>query len=465
MAPENATPYKDGVSNSKVPREAGRSKGGSPLPVVLLTVFLDMVGFSILFPIFPRMLDHYLALEGADSAIGGLQRALSGLAGADTNAVQTLFGGLLGSLYSLLQFLFAPVWGGLSDRIGRRPTLLITLTGTTLGYALWIFSGSFWLLVVSRLVSGMCSGNISTASAVIADVTEGKDRARGMGLVGMSIGLGFILGPVLCEAARALAPSDAAVTWQTGLAWNPFSAPALASTLLALVNLVWIALRFRETLAPERRGTSQHARVLDPFAQLRRLRLPGLARTNHVTFLFLAAFSGMEFTLTFLAAERLGYGPRDNVWMFVFSGLLIAIVQGGIVRRLAPRLGERKLALLGLLVLVPGFAGVAFASASASLYTGLGLMAVGSALAMPCLSALASRYAPADRQGLALGTNRSMMALARVIGPIAASLTYWKFGSTAAYLGAAAVSVLPVFLILGLPPVPTNDPVPADDPV
>lgn len=449
MAPGGATPYKSAVGNS--------TRARSPVGVVLLTVFLDMVGFSILFPIFPRMLDHYLALEGPDSAIGGLQRMLAGLAGHDQNAVQTLFGGVLGSLYSLLQFLFAPVWGGLSDRIGRRPTLLFTLTGTTLGYALWIFSGSFWLLVVSRLVSGTCSGNISTASAVIADVTEGKDRARGMGLVGMSIGLGFILGPVLCEAARALAPSAAGTSWQAGLALNPFSAPALASTLLALVNLLWIAARFRETLAPERRGTSQHARVLDPFAQLRRLRLPGLARTNHVTFLFLAAFSGMEFTLTFLAAERLGYGPRDNVWLFVYSGLLIALVQGGFVRRLAPRLGERRLALVGLVVLVPGFAGVGFAQAGGALYAGLGLMAVGSALAMPCLSSLASRYTPEDRQGLALGTNRSMMALARVVGPIAASLTYWKFGSVAAYLGAAAVSVLPVLLILGLPPIPAHE--------
>jgi MFS family permease len=431
--------------------------GGSPVPVVLLTVFLDMVGFSILFPIFPRMLDHYLALEGPESAIGGLVRALSDLAGGDANAVQTLFGGVLGSLYSLLQFLFAPVWGGLSDRIGRRPTLLVTLSGTTVGYALWIFSGSFALLVLSRLLCGLCSGNISTASAVIADVTEGKDRARGMGLVGMSIGLGFILGPALCGVTLRYAPLQARA-WEAGLALNPFSMPAVLSALLALGNLLWIALRFRETLAPERRGTSHHARVLNPFAQLRRLRLPGLARTNQVTFLFLAAFSGMEFTVTFLAAERLGYGPADIVWLFVYSGLLIALVQGGLVRRLAPRLGERKLALLGLSVLVPGFAAVGLTHAGTTLYAGLGLMAIGSALAMPSLSSLASRYSPGDRQGLALGTNRSMMALARALGPIAACLTYWRFGSTAAYLAAAAVSVLPVLLAIGLPPVPAQEP-------
>ena len=442
------------MSNAK-PSATGASRG--TIGVVLLTVFLDMVGFSILFPIFPKMLDHYLLLEGADSAIGALAHRLGELAGHDKNAVQTLFGAVLGSIYALLQFLFAPVWGGLSDRIGRRPTLLVTLTGTFLGYVLWIFSGSFWLLIVSRLVCGMCSGNISTASAVVADVTEGKDRARGMGLVGMSIGLGFIFGPAVCGVALEYAPLSERA-WSSGLALNPFSSLALLSALLALINLLWIGLRFRETLAPERRGTSHHARVLNPFAQMRRLQFPGVARTNLVTFLFLAAFSGMEFTLTFLAAERLGYAPGDMIALFVYSGLLIALVQGGFVRRMAPRLGEKKVAILGLVILVPGFAGVGLAYSAGLLYAGLGLMAVGSALTMPCVSSLASRYAPADRQGLALGTNRSMMALARALGPVAAGAIYWKFGSTAAYLVAAAISVLPVYFATGLPPLPSVEP-------
>jgi MFS family permease len=453
LSSDSRPTYKGSVQNAK-PR--------SPTAVVLLTVFLDMVGFSILFPIFPSMLDHYLGLEGGASAIGGLRDALANLAGDDRNAVATLFGGVLGSIYSLLQFLFAPVWGGLSDRIGRRPTLLFTLTGTFLGYVLWIVSGSFVLLVLSRLVCGLCSGNISTASAVIADVTEGKDRARGMGLVGMAIGLGFILGPVVCEGARALDPLPAQEVWRSGLALNPFSAPALAAALLALLNLAWIALRFQETLPPERRGTSERARVLRPFAQARRLRFPGLARTNQITFAFLAAFSGMEFTLTFLAAERLGYGPRDNTAMFVFSGLVIALVQGGLVRRMVPRLGEQKVALSGLSLLVPGMALVGYARSGSTLYFGLFLMAVGSALAMPCLSSLASRYAPADRQGLALGTNRSAGALARAVGPLAACLIYWKLGSEIAYLAGAVLSLLPLALALGLPPIPAAVPTPAE---
>lgn len=454
MARDEATTYKGAVSHAKA---SAPLRPGSPVPVVLLTVFLDMVGFSILFPIFPQLLEHYLAREGPGSPLGQLVSTLGEFSGGDKNAVAALFGGVLGSVYSLLQFLFAPVWGGLSDRIGRRPTLLFTLVGTLTGYVLWVFSGSFALLVVSRLVCGIASGNISTASAVIADVTAGKDRARGMGLLGMSIGLGFILGPVLCLLALRLSP-ELGTPGQGSLALNPFSGPALASTVLAAVNLLWIATRFRESLPPERRGESAHARVWNPFAQARRLALPGLARTNWITFLFYSAFAGMEFTLTFLAGERLHYTVRQNTMMFVFAGLVIALVQGGLVRRLVPRLGEQRVARYGLTALIPGFVAIGATQSSGLLYAGLFLMALGSALAMPSLSSLASRYAPGDRQGLALGTNRSLGSLARAVGPIGSSLLYWKIGSGASYWIGAGLILWPLALCLGLPPVPADSP-------
>jgi MFS family permease len=456
LAPAPATPYKGAVSQAKTGPEAARP---SPIPVVLLTVFLDMVGFSILFPIFPQLLEHYLAREGPDSAIGHLVSALGQFSGGDKNAVAALFGGVLGSLYSLLQFLFAPVWGGLSDRIGRRPTLLVTLLGTFAGYVLWIFAGSFGLLVASRLLCGIAAGNLSTASAVIADVTEGKDRARGMGLLGMSIGLGFILGPLVCLMAMKLGPDFAARADGGAFALHPFSAPALFSTALAAVNLLWIATRFRETLPPERRGESRHARVLNPFAQAKRLAFPGLTRTNWITFLFYSAFSGMEFTLTFLAAQHLGYEARQNAMMFVFAGLVIALVQGGLVRRLVPRLGERRVARAGLVALIPGFVLIGLVGVTRSaglLYAGLFFMALGSALAMPSLSSLASRYAPDDRQGLALGTNRSLGSLARAVGPLGSSLLYWRIGSGASYWIGAGILLWPLALCLGLPPVPES---------
>ncbi len=271
----------------------------SVLGIVFLTVFLDIVGFSIIFPLFPDLLDHYLALSGEGSFLHGLIDNLRELAGGDENAVETLFGGLLGSIYGLLQFVFATVWGGLSDRIGRRPTLLFTLAGTSLSYVLWVFAGAFWVLIAARVLGGIMAGNISTASAAVADTTSARDRAKGMGIVGMAIGLGFILGPAIGGMSLGLVEG----TGQGGatFALNPFSGPALFALILSLVNLVWVAKRFPETLSESRRGTRQRSHSLNPFARLATLDLPGVVRCNLIYFVYLVAFAAIEFTLTFLA--------------------------------------------------------------------------------------------------------------------------------------------------------------------
>jgi len=435
------------VKNDKSPRVLG---------LVFLTVFLDLVGFSIIFPIFPQMLEHYVGLEGSESLIGRLESFLSGLVEgrpAASFAVVTLFGGVLGSLYSLLQFLFAPFWGHLSDRLGRRKTLLVTLGGTALSYVLWFVSGSFLLLVGARILGGIMAGNISIASAAVSDTTTGAERAKGMGIVGMAIGLGFVVGPAIGGIASSWNLLDA---WPEGARWgvNPFSGPALIAFALATVNWIWALRRLPETLPPERRGEARDTRTLMPFRALRSIRYPGVMRVNLLSFFYLTAFSGMEFTLTFLAGERHGFGPRQNMWMFVFVGLTIALVQGGVVRRVVPRVGERKVTRVGLALLVPGFLCVGFSPGVGVLYAGLAFMAVGSALAMPCLSALASRYAPEEVQGLVLGSFRSVGALSRAIGPVLGGVLYWALGSEAPYTAGAILVLLPLFLALGLPPVP-----------
>jgi MFS family permease len=435
------------------PRPSGSTTG-----TVFLTVFLDIVGFSILFPLFPALLDHYVRMEGPTSVVGELGTFLRDVSGGDDHAIVTLFGGVLGAAYSFLQFLFAPIWGGLSDRIGRRPTLLFTLAGTLASSVLWVFAGSFTLLIAARLLGGIMAGNISTATAVVADTTSGKGRAGGMGMVGMAIGLGFILGPAIggLTSTVVLGGPGPDGAWGGGLAFNPFSGPALAAALLGLVNLVWVAMRLPETLPPERRGTSTGRRSWNPLRALLATRLPGVVRTTLVSFLYMTSFAAMEFTLTFLAVERLAYTARDNAWMFVFVGLVIAFVQGGLVRRLAPRLGERRLVLAGLVLLLPGLVAIALAAGSAALYTGLFFLAVGSALVMPCLSSLVSRYCPADRQGMVLGQFRSAGALARALGPLAGGLLYWRLGSAAPYWTGAAFLLLPLLLASRLPPVPTG---------
>ncbi len=430
------------------------------LGLVFLTVFIDLVGFSIIFPIFPQLLEHYVSLEGADSLIGQLQTFLVELTstrkGADF-AVVTLFGGILGSIYSLLQFLFAPVWGHLSDLKGRRTALLFTLGGTAFSYVLWFFSGSFALLIGARILGGVMAGNISIASAAVSDTTSGKDRAKGMGIVGMAIGLGFVVGPAIGGISSSW---DLTNQWPGGASYgvNPFSGPALIAFVLATLNWLWALKKFPETHPKERRGQGGQKRPLMPFRALSSIRVPGVMRTNFISFMYLAAFSGMEFTLTFLAAERFQFGPHDNMWMFVFVGLTIALVQGGIVRRVVPRVGEIKVAFVGLVCMFIGFLVVGFCSSVGVLYGGLGFMAVGSALAMPCFSALVSRYAPENAQGLAMGSFRSIGALSRAIGPLFGGVLYWLLGSQAPYAAGALVILVPTFLTLSLPPVPETAP-------
>lgn len=428
----------------------------SVVGLVCLTAFLDLAGFSIIFPLFPAMLDHYLEREGPDSLIGGIVRQLQELAGENgdtTFLVHALFGGLLGSLYSILQFVFAPIWGALSDRIGRRPTLLVTLAGTALANLLWVFAGSFGLLIAVRLLGGLMAGNIGTVSAVVADTTTPETRSRGMGMMGASIGLGFIFGPAIGGLSSQW---DLLGSWPAGEAFglNPFSAPALAAFSLALINLVWALARFPETHPAERRGREQQERSANPLTLFTGIAAPGVRRVNLVYFLFFVAFSAIEFTLVFLVVERFGYTPTDNAWMFVYVGVIIAVVQGGFLRRLAPRYGDKPLALFGIGVVAPGFALIGAATGGTMLYVGLAFMAVGSAFVMPTLSALCSRYAPAASQGKALGTLRSCGALARSVGPAVGGVLFWSLGSQGPYYLGAAFVILPLTLALALPPVP-----------
>lgn len=447
------------MEQSTPPTEAA-ARGPRILGVVFLTVFLDLVGFSILFPSFPAMLEYYAGVEGEGGLFGSLIEALRDFAAGSSDpdfAVIALFGGVLGSVYSVLQFVGAPFWGSLSDRIGRRGTLLFTLTGTMLSYVLWFFSGSFLLFVASRLLSGLMAGNIAIASAAVADTSEGKDRAKGMGIVGMAIGLGFVFGPAIGGIATKWDPSASSPDL-ANYGVHPFSGAAAIAFLLAFANLMWAWRRFPETLPPERRGTTESERTLHPFRALKSIDFPGVRRTNFLSFLYLTAFSGMEFTLTFLAVERFAYTPIDNGMMFVYIGLIIAFVQGGAVRRLVPKHGERKLAAMGLGMLLPGFVLVGYSQSQPLLYAGLAFLAVGSALAMPCLSALVSRYSPSGVQGRAMGAFRSVGSLARAIGPVLGGVLYFRFGSTAPYVVGAVFLLLPLALAFGLPPVPDDEP-------
>lgn len=433
-------------------------KAKSTLKIVFLTLFLDLIGFSIIFPLFPKLVEHYLKVDQNNVFLKGILSFSAYMVGADPSEFHysqiVLFGGVLAGIYSLLQFLFAPFWGKLSDRIGRKPILILSLSGIALSYVVWFFAGSFSLLILGRLIGGIMAGNISTATAIVGDVTSSQNRSKGMAIIGIAFGLGFILGPALGGFSTLW---NLHLTFPSVAGINPFSSAALVALILTLINLFSVIVRFDESLPKEKRGTAKTNRTANIAKIFKPLPYAGVNLANFANFFFLFAFAGMEFTLTFLAHERLNFTPIDNAVMFVFTGFLIALVQGGFVRRRAHSIGEKKVALMGLCFLAPGMILIGLAHSVFFLYAGLAFTAMGSAMIIPCLTALVSLYTPADSQGHSLGIFRSLGALARVLGPLFACLIYWRFGSHFPYFGGTLILVIPFLLLTRLNKTKDND--------
>jgi MFS family permease len=429
--------------------------------IVWLTLFLDLVGFSIIFPLFPAMLEYYLS--GAEGSwLAGWVEQLNAFAGGGdsdrpTFMTAVLFGGILGSLYSLLQFAAAPLWGALSDRIGRRPVLLLTVAGIALSYLIWFFASAFWLLVLARILGGLMAGNLSVATAAVADITRREQRTQGLALVGIAFGLGFIVGPAIGGLSALIdltTIAPALASWGV----NPFSVPALISFVLALVNLWWIYSHFEESLPKAKKDATAPGLVPETTHGGPRLALklfshplPQVRRVNAVYLLFMLAFSGMEFTLTFLAVERLAFSTVQNGLMFVFIGLILVIVQGGIVRRVSGRISEVKLAAFGMGCGFMAFVLLSQAQSKPLFFLGLACMASAVALASPTLSALVSLYSDERDQGRSLGLFRSAGSLARAFGPIIAAFLFFRFGSATAYSACALFLLIPLLLTMRLP--------------
>lgn len=427
----------------------------SSLKIVFLTIFLDLVGFSIIFPLFPSLAKHYLTIDADNvflKAIFGSIQTISHYTEGSTTVFSgiVLFGGILGALYSLLQFIAAPLWGSLSDRIGRKPVLLVSLTGLAISYFLWFFSGSFTLLIISRIIGGIMGGNISTATAVVADVTTKENRSKGMAVIGIAFALGFVVGPAIGGILSLIDLTKIYPEW-INYGVNPFSMPAALSFVLAFFNIIWVQNKFVESLPPEKRGKSEIQRSANPLKIFKPLPYPGVNLVNIGYFLFISAFSGMEFTLTFLAFERLGYSSMQNAYLFIYIGFILTMVQGGFVRRKAHIIGERKMALMGLIVLIPGLVLIALAHTSLMLYAGLFFLSVGSSMVIPCLTSLVTIYTPSEEQGHSIGIFRSLGALGRVVGPIVASVIYYKNGSAAPYYVGALFLLIPIFMMTKLP--------------
>ena len=367
----------------------------SPLLVIFITVFIDLVGFGIVIPVLP-----YYA-EG--TGFGATPREV----------------GLLFASYSVMQLVFAPVLGRLSDKYGRRPILLISLLGTSLGFLILGFASTLWMLFLGRIIDGISGGNISTAQAYIADVTTKENRAKGMGLIGAAFGLGFVFGPAIGGILSR---------------WG-INVPFLFAGGLAFANALLLYFTLPETVTADHPARASAAsgrgwkQLLDALGQQQ------LAFVLTIYFLSIVSFSIMTASFSLFMMFRLGYDPWHSGWIFAFVGVVSAIVQGGLIGILVKRFGEPGLVIAGGLL----FSASLFASPFITPATGLlgilsigALFSIGNALSAPSLSSLASKSASAAEQGSVLGVTQSVASIARVVGPsIAAVLIY----SAAAHFG------------------------------
>lgn len=428
------------------------------LGVIFLTLYIDLIGFSIFFPLGPELLRYYIAHEPQGGLFATLFAQLQSFAhNSHVPAVATaaLFGGLIGSVYAFMQFLFSPVWGARSDRAGRRPVLLLTVAGNAFSYLLLVFSGSFVVFLISRVLAGIMGGNLAVAIASVADVTTRENRAKGMGIVGAAFGLGFLTGPAIggLTAGFNLLPQHPGLA-----AWgiHPFSVPALIGFGLCLLNLGWIGARFTETLSLGKRGAGATLRERNPLRALLTLPDRAIRRANVVGFLLTFSFSFFETLITFFTADAFHYSPRDLVGVFVFNGVVSIFTQGFLVRRAVPRMGEKRAAVLGLACVALGMLGLGLAVGLAHsvplMYAALAFCSVGSGFANVGLSSLISLYASAEEQGKVTGIFRSLGFLARAISPAVAGLLFFNSGGTITFAGASVILAVAALLGLGLPP-------------
>lgn len=408
----------------------------SPLFIIFAVVFLDLLGFGIVIP--------QLGIYGHRFGASGFMV------------------GLLASAYSAMQFVFAPFLGRLSDRVGRRPVILISLLGSVGGYLIFGFAPSLLWLFVGRLVQGICGANIATAQAYIADSTPPAERARSLGMyLGAAFGLGFIFGPALGGALSRWGHLGLGVV-AAGMSFLGF--------LLALVRLPESLPREKRAAAPAKKRALLGGRLGDVAA------MPGVLRAVLVFGLATLAFAMMEgvFSLYvlvhFFGGTAQGFEPghadplaaKAGMWtaaIFVVIGIVSTVVQGGLIGRLRARFGEARLVAFGVAAMAVAFVLVALAPSLGLLFPAMGVLAVGQGLNTPSLSSLVTQLAPSTRQGEVIGVYQSMGSLARTFGPALGGLVFQFAGQRMPFVVSALVMALAAVLaqrLFALDPAPAS---------
>jgi multidrug resistance protein len=362
----------------------------SPLATILLVVFVDLIGFGMIIPILPLYAKTFQAAEWQI--------------------------GLLLGCYSFMQFLASPVLGYISDRVGRKPVLLVSLIGSAIGYAVMASAGSLTMLFVARIIAGICGASVGTAAAYIADITPPENRSRRMGLIGAAFGVGFVLGPAIGGILSQF--------WTKGPFW--FGAG------LALLNAIAVLLILPEPEKHVKRSEARMPAGTDVVDQTGSGGIPVLVVTYFVA---IAGFAIVTMIYPQVLDRRFSLTPAQISMVFVFLGLVGAFIQGGAIGRMAKRFGDYKLAATGLLLMAISMVVMPFAHNMPLFLVFTFGLAAGNSLAQPTLMAMASRLAATTAQGRVIGTVQSAGSLGRVVGPSAGGvmLGWDRLGPNLAY--------------------------------
>jgi MFS family permease len=376
------------------------------LGVLFLTVFIDLIGFGMVIP--------FLSFYAREYHASGV-----------------MVGAVVG-VYSIMQFFFAPVWGRLSDRIGRRPVILISLTASCIGYLLFGFARSLMLLFISRIIAGAGGANIGTAQAYIADITTPENRAKGMGAIGAAFGMGFILGPPLSGFLGEYGSHH-------GMHGNLL--PGIVAASLSFIALAVAFFVLGESRPPNATVRSKVPPQFDKRVWNAMLSRAILGAIIAALFLTLFAVSGMETSVTLHARDRFQFRQRDMAHWFLFMGVIVAVIQGGLIGRLSKWLGERTLVAIGAASFTIGFLAVPSLWDVRGLYAVAFFIAIGQGLTYPSLTAMLSKVTSADEQGSMLGLASGIGSLARFLGPIVTGFLYDLAQARGAFYGGAVLTL------------------------
>lgn len=372
------------------------------MPILFLTVVIDLIGFGIIIPIMPFI---------------GLSLALNGLEI-----------GLLIGIYSIFSGLFGPYWGRLSDRLGRKPVLLGCLTGTAISYIALAFCNSFWSILIIRALGGAVAGNFGIATAIVADITSPENRAKGMGMIGAAFGIGMTLGPFL---GGILAGEQATLT-----------GPALVAAGLTIFAIVIGGLFLKESLPDESRSQSKTPTSKPTISTFQLLKNTKNLWLSLQYFLHNHSVSLIGYLFPLWIAAKLGWGPKETGIIFGIQGLIIIIIQGGLMGRLVKRAGELRLLSMGILLIIFGYSLAIFATGSMDILITFYTIISGACCCMPVLNSLLSKRTPEQYRGRVMGTATSLSAWGRVAAPINGGLLLTYTSYTEAWILGVIVGLI-----------------------